>query len=122
MKAKATLVSVKYNNFAKYIRSTDYMKTDFELLSATVRRVIGYLTYRTEDYMKTDFEFINARVRRVIGYRTTKMDDYAKADFEFLRVTHRKVVDYIVYRNYEPELMRSKFELVEVKVKTVRIP
>lgn len=122
MKAKATLVSVKYNNFAKYIRSTDYMKTDFELLSATVRRVIGYLTYRTEDYMKTDFEFINARVRRVIGYRTTTMDDYAKADFEFLRVTHRKVVDYIVYRNHEPELMRSKFELVEVKVKTVRIP
>ena len=122
MTAKASLVSVRYNNFAKYIRSTDYMKTDFELLSATVRRVIGYLTYRTEDYMKTDFEFINARVRRVIDYRTTTMDDYAKADFEFLRVTHRKVVDYIVYRNYEPELMRSKFELVEVKVKTVRIP
>ena len=120
MTTKASFVGVSFKNFAHYIRVNDHAMTDFKFNMVTVKKMVHAI--RFNDSTTTDFEFINARVRRVIGYRTTRMDDYAKTDFEFLRVTHRKIVDYIVYRNYEPELMRSKFELVEVKVKTVRIP
>ena len=85
----------------------------------TIRHVVN--EFKIEDKYRANFSFVNARVRRVIGYRTTTMDDGYRSKFEFLSVSHRKVVEYVVYKNYEPELFRSKFELVEVKVKTVRV-
>lgn len=119
--AKATFLRVKFNNFAKYFNTQESAKTDFEFSYATVRKMLYEV--KINDSATTDFTFINANIRRVIGYRVLDAgNDYAKTDFEFKSVTVRKVVNYVIYKNYDIETTRSKFTLLGVNVKTVRIP
>lgn len=118
IKAKATFVGASYSNFAKYINKEDYTWTNFTFTYAGIRKMINEV--KISDKFSTDFSFINADVKKVL-LSTGYSDDFS-ANFELTDVSFRRVVDYVVYRNYEPERIRSKFELLDINIKTVRVP
>lgn len=111
-------ISAAARNYGKVYDNVETMRSKFELVEVVNRKMVHEIKFN--DSTKTNFKFVNVTVNRVIGYKEFSTSEATKAKFEFIGVTHQKIVNYVVYRNHEPDFIRSKFEFIGVEVKQVK--